>query len=216
VNIELTSVQRKALKARAHPLHPVVMVGDKGLTAAVLHEIDVSLKSHELIKVHVANGERGEREVLLQSMCSHLGAQAVQHIGRILVIYREKPAEPPPERRRAPPQRLRARTLAKAGPTARATRPRPRPAPASERSAPRPRRTAAPAAGRPPTARSPDASTAASAPARSKRPSANSPRRKTARPARTGRVTAVNRGRPAASSGRAPAKPRGPRPARTR
>jgi RNA-binding protein len=113
MDIELSPLERKALKARAHPLHPTVLIGDKGLTDAVLHEIDVHLKSHELIKVRVANAERMLREAMLTSICERLRAQAVQHIGRILVIFREKPAEPPPPRRpKAPRSAARKRTAA--------------------------------------------------------------------------------------------------------
>lgn len=90
----LTPAQRKALKARAHPLHPLVIIGDKGLTPAVLKEIDVHLKSHELIKVRIAAGERDDREAMSQTICETLDAQPVQHIGKIIVVYREQPEEP--------------------------------------------------------------------------------------------------------------------------
>lgn len=92
--MDLTPGQRKTLRARAHALSPVVMIGDKGLTDAVLRELNVSLKSHELIKVHVAGAERDARDAMLAAMCERLGAQPVQHIGRVLVLYREKPPEP--------------------------------------------------------------------------------------------------------------------------
>jgi RNA-binding protein len=112
----LSPLQRKALKVRAHALHPVVLIGDKGLSQAVLREIEVSLKSHELIKIHVANGDRAERDEMLETICERLQAQPVQHIGRMLVVYRERPPESP-IRRKAPPQRLRARTAARASAT---------------------------------------------------------------------------------------------------
>ncbi len=87
----LTPAQRRALKARAHALHPVVTIGDKGLSPAVLREIDVNLKSHELIKVKVAAEDRGVREDFLSKICTALGAQPVQHIGKILVVFRPQP-----------------------------------------------------------------------------------------------------------------------------
>ena len=87
----LTAAQRKSLKARARNLHPVVWIGDKGLTDAVLHEVETALKSHELIKLHVAGADRDDREAMLQAICTRLSALPVQHIGRILVIYREQP-----------------------------------------------------------------------------------------------------------------------------
>ena len=104
----LTSTQRRTLRARAHSLHPVVFIGDKGLTDPVLQEIEISLRSHELIKIK-AQSERDEREVLLSEICERLGAQPVQHIGKVLVIYRERPPEekkeaPAPRRLAAPPR----------------------------------------------------------------------------------------------------------------
>jgi RNA-binding protein len=110
--MELTPLARKTLKARAHPLHPVVLIGDKGLTEPVLREIEVSLKSHELIKIRVASADREEREAMLGTICDRTDAQPVQHIGKVLVIYREKPAEPAPPRPRAPAPRTQRRAAA--------------------------------------------------------------------------------------------------------
>lgn len=110
--MELTPLARKTLKARAHPLHPVVLIGDKGLTEPVLREIEVNLKSHELIKIRVASSDREEREAMLGTICERTDAQPVQHIGKVLVIYREKPAEPPPRRPRAPAPRTQRRAAA--------------------------------------------------------------------------------------------------------
>lgn len=86
-------VERKALKARAHALDPVVHIGDKGLTDAVLAEIDRALASHELIKVRAGGMDRDAREAAFAEICSRLGAQAVQHIGKVFVLYRKKPEE---------------------------------------------------------------------------------------------------------------------------
>lgn len=88
----LTPAQRRALKAKAHHLEPVVLIGDAGLTTAVLHEIDISLNSHELIKVRVSGGSRDAREGMIAAIGDALGASPVQHIGKILVIFRAKPA----------------------------------------------------------------------------------------------------------------------------
>jgi len=87
----LSPAERQALKGRAHKLEPVVIVGGDGLTAAVIAEIDRSLKSHELIKVRV-NADRDDREATLLEICAKTGAQPVQHIGKILVLFRENPA----------------------------------------------------------------------------------------------------------------------------
>lgn len=88
---ELTSAERRALRARAHSLDPVVLIGDQGLTASVLAEAERALDAHELIKIRVAGAEREEREAMLSTVCELTGAAAVQHIGKILVIYRENP-----------------------------------------------------------------------------------------------------------------------------
>ena len=86
----LTVTERLALKGRAHQLKPTVMIGNAGLTNAVLKEIEVTLKLHELIKIRVM-AERPVREAILDEICSKLNAQAVQHIGKILVIYQANP-----------------------------------------------------------------------------------------------------------------------------
>ena len=97
--------ERKALKARAHSLHPILQLGEKGLTDAVVAEIDRALGAHELIKVRAAPLNRDEREVALASICERTGARAVQHIGKILVVYRQKP---PAESRPAPRRRTQS------------------------------------------------------------------------------------------------------------
>lgn len=89
--INLNAAQRRALKARAHHLQPVVMVGDAGLTPTVLREIDINLKSHELIKIRVLGDDRSVRAGLIDAICTQLEAAAVQHIGKILVIFRPRP-----------------------------------------------------------------------------------------------------------------------------
>jgi len=89
---ELTPALRRALRAKAHALHPVVLIGDNGLTEGVLREIEVNLHSHELIKMR-AHSERDVRETMLGEICQRLSAQPVQHIGKTLVIYRERPPE---------------------------------------------------------------------------------------------------------------------------
>lgn len=89
----LTPSQRRFLRARAHALHPVVLVGDAGLSEAVLKEIDASLRAHELVKIRVAGEDRETREAMLETICQSLDAAPVQHIGKILVVYR--PADKP-------------------------------------------------------------------------------------------------------------------------
>jgi RNA-binding protein len=90
--LDLTSAQRRELRARAHALTPVVMIGDAGLTTPVLNEIHRNLASHELIKVRVA-GEHATRDRIMGEICTTLHAAPVQHIGKVLVIFRPRPDE---------------------------------------------------------------------------------------------------------------------------
>lgn len=92
--ITLNAAQRRELKARAHALNPVVMISDAGLTPSVLHEIDVSLKSHELIKIRVFGDDRIARAAMVEDISTKLDAALVQHIGKILVVYRPRPEAP--------------------------------------------------------------------------------------------------------------------------
>ena len=85
----LNPAERKSLKARAHALEPVVIIGGRGLTDEVLAEIERALRAHELIKVRAAALEREEREQAFSAICDRTGAQAVQHIGKVLVLYRK-------------------------------------------------------------------------------------------------------------------------------
>ena len=96
----LSAKRRSELRAEAHKLSPVVLIGDKGLTDEVIAEIDRSLKAHELIKVRASSGERDARDVWLETICERLQAHPVQQIGKVFVIYRERPDEP--VERRAP------------------------------------------------------------------------------------------------------------------
>ncbi|MGQ0655125.1 MAG: YhbY family RNA-binding protein [Betaproteobacteria bacterium] len=89
----LSPSERKALKARAHKLNPLVIVGAKGLTPEVLREIDLALKSHELIKVRAPGVERDDIEAMLAELAVMLEAEPVQRIGKILVLYRKRPEE---------------------------------------------------------------------------------------------------------------------------
>jgi putative YhbY family RNA-binding protein len=90
----LTSAERRVLRARAHHLHPVIMIGEAGLTPAVLKEIDIALKSHELIKIRVLGDDRERRKGLAGEICAALDAGPVQQIGKILVIFRPRPEQP--------------------------------------------------------------------------------------------------------------------------
>lgn len=106
----LSPAERKLLKARAHALKPVVTVGNERLSAAVLKEIDASLKAHELIKIRVTGDNRDQRQSLLGEICNRAGASAVQHIGKILVVYRENPEPPASTPKKRPARKLPRRT----------------------------------------------------------------------------------------------------------
>lgn len=83
--------ERKALKARAHRLEPVVIIGAKGLTDDVVAEIERALHAHGLIKVRAAALEREQRNTVLKEICVRTGAEAVQQVGKVFVVYRKKP-----------------------------------------------------------------------------------------------------------------------------
>jgi RNA-binding protein len=87
----MTPQEKKLLKARAHKLDPIVVIGAKGLTDAVVAEIDFALKSHELIKVRAGTMDRHERAKAFSAICERTGADPVQHVGKIFVFYRKKP-----------------------------------------------------------------------------------------------------------------------------
>jgi putative YhbY family RNA-binding protein len=87
----LSPAERKALKARAHAIEPVVWIGDDGVSDAVVSEIDRALAAHELIKARAAGLARGAREAALVEICARCAAQPVQHIGKVLVLYRKRP-----------------------------------------------------------------------------------------------------------------------------
>lgn len=86
---QLSTKHISHLRALGHNLNPVVMIGNNGLTETVLHEIDVSLKAHELIKIKVHSDDRALRTQMLEEICTQTGAIAVHHIGKQLLIYRK-------------------------------------------------------------------------------------------------------------------------------
>lgn len=86
---DLNVKQKQYLKGLAHNLDPVVMIGDKGLTSNVIKEIDTSLSAHELIKIRVFGDDRDFRTRIIEEIGDKTGAQLVQHIGKLLVFYRQ-------------------------------------------------------------------------------------------------------------------------------
>ena len=96
--IQLTPAQRKVHRAEAHHLDPVVLVGGDGLTANVIKEIDLALNAHGLIKVRVFSDDRAARETMFQQLSADLGAAPIQHIGKLLVLWRPMPEKAEKER----------------------------------------------------------------------------------------------------------------------
>jgi putative YhbY family RNA-binding protein len=127
--IELTPEQRRTLRAAAHHLHPVVTVAGKGLAATVIREIDRCLKAHELIKLKLQGIEREDRDALQAEICDQLDCAPVQHIGNILILWRQNPvAEPQPaaaSRRGKPLNKKQAAAAQEKAPRRRTTPPRP-------------------------------------------------------------------------------------------
>ena len=96
--IQLTPAQRKQHRADAHHLSPVVLIGSDGLTAAVSKEIDAALSAHGLIKVRVFSDDRQSREGIFQALADTLNAAPIQHIGKLLVLWRAMPPKEKLER----------------------------------------------------------------------------------------------------------------------
>lgn len=122
--LELTSKERSALRSAAHPLKPVVLIGDNGLTEAVLKEIDASLTVHGLIKVRVAGDDRQARIDMLSQICDTLSCANINHVGKTLILYRhgaanrvfeEKEAEVHERSYRKPSEPYTPKKLAAAG-----------------------------------------------------------------------------------------------------
>lgn len=86
----MNSVDKKKLRADAHSLNPVVIIGQSGLTTGVLAELDQALNTHELLKVKI-RAERDERTLISAQLCADTGAELIQSIGQIVVLYRLNP-----------------------------------------------------------------------------------------------------------------------------
>ena len=117
----LTPQQRRALRAKAHHLHAVVSIGQHGLTPPVLREIDVALTAHALVKIRVHSDDRAARETMLAEIAEALHAAPVQHLGKLLIVWREpdeeEVEEAPAPARKVPPARPAARSEASRGAT---------------------------------------------------------------------------------------------------
>ena len=101
--IQLTPAQRKEKRADAHHLDPVVMIGADGLSPAVVKETDAALNAHGLIKVRVMSDDRVNREAIFAELADKLSAAPIQHIGKLLVLWRPMPEKIKAEREDAKP-----------------------------------------------------------------------------------------------------------------
>lgn len=90
--LKVSPAQRADLRSQAHALKPVVLIGAEGLTPAVLDEIKVHLTAHELIKIRVFGDERDERVAIYDQICDTLSAAPIQHIGKLLVVWKPQRA----------------------------------------------------------------------------------------------------------------------------
>jgi len=113
----LTAAQRREHRAASHHLDPVVAVGAEGLTEAVRKETDAALKAHGLIKVRVFSDDRSARDAVLADLADALNAAPVQHIGKLLVLWRPVPPKAKVERedRGAGPKVVKVLKFSKSG-----------------------------------------------------------------------------------------------------
>ena len=91
----LAAAQKRYLRGLAHDLKPVILVGGKGVTDALVAELDLALERHELVKVKVAAEDRDARDAWIEDLVARSGAASIQRVGHVLTLYRpsaEKPA----------------------------------------------------------------------------------------------------------------------------
>ena len=115
--IELSIAERKAHRAEAHHLDPVVMIGGDGLTPAVIKETEAALNAHGLIKIRVLGDDRAARDAIYQQLADQLNAAPIQHIGKLLVLWRPQPekARGEDEDRKAGPRDFKVLKYSKRG-----------------------------------------------------------------------------------------------------
>jgi RNA-binding protein len=86
----LTEQQKKTLRGLGHTLKPVILVGSGGLSRSLLEEFERSLEHHELMKVKVSAGDRTQRDALIAELCQHSGAELVQRVGNVGLLFRRR------------------------------------------------------------------------------------------------------------------------------
>lgn len=87
--MSLTNKQKQFLKAKAHELKPVILLGGSGLTEGVIAETEIALDHHELIKIKVPTEDREQKVLIMDAIIRETKAEKVQIIGKILVLYRQ-------------------------------------------------------------------------------------------------------------------------------
>ena len=87
----LNEKQKRHLRRRAHGIKPIVRTGSAGLTGAVLAELDVALRDHELVKVKLVADDRSQRRRYIDELVASTGAELVQSIGHTVIVYRPNP-----------------------------------------------------------------------------------------------------------------------------
>ncbi len=90
----LSGKHKNELRGRAHALRPVVTVGSGGAGPGVLAELDAALQAHQLVKVKLPSSDRYERAALADHLCIASGAELVQAMGRMAVLYRARQDHP--------------------------------------------------------------------------------------------------------------------------
>jgi len=126
--VPLSAQERSALRAAAHALRPVVLIGERGLSESVLKEIDRALGAHQLIKVRAASQERDARAAMLADICTKLACHPVHHLGKMLILYRPASAgeiAPAPRTRKASEPYVPKKQAAVARPTNKPTSKKP-------------------------------------------------------------------------------------------
>ncbi|QOR40488.1 ribosome assembly RNA-binding protein YhbY [Billgrantia diversa] len=93
--MSLSQAQKKAFRSIGHHLNPVVTVSENGVSEGVLAELDRALADHELIKVKLALAERDDRAAMLEELLAASGAERVQTIGKMALLYRKSPQANP-------------------------------------------------------------------------------------------------------------------------
>jgi len=92
--MNLTESQKKFLRGLGHQLKPVVLIGEAGLTDAVLNEFLSTIDHHELIKVRIRVGDRDTRDAIIEEMCRKGAAELVTRIGNVALVYRRNNDNP--------------------------------------------------------------------------------------------------------------------------